>query len=150
MLIKSLQKKIWRKHRFGAKEYIAKNGHQKYQQKLIYQRKKWTLVLALMALGFWGVEPRNRELNTFALKILEKYYIDVILKTSYCKVCKNLKHKMEIGTISLVQYEYIGSYNEHKLDCLLNQEGSALVSENLYTLPLYWNTFGVARTPAKN
>ena len=29
--------------------------------------------------------------------------LDVILKTSYCKVCKNLKHKREIRT-SLVQY----------------------------------------------
>ena len=57
--------------------------------------------------------------------------LDVILKTSYCKVSKNVKHKREIRTISLVQY--FESYNEHKPDCHLTHEGPASVSEN----PLY-------------
>ena len=52
-----------------------------------------------------------------------------MLLTSYCKVCNNLKHKKEMGTISLVQY--VESYNKHEPDCLLNHEGSASVSENL-------------------
>ena len=55
--------------------------------------------------------------------------LDVILKTSYWKVSKNLKHKREIGTISLVQY--IESYNKHEPDCFLNHEVSASASENL-------------------
>ena len=55
--------------------------------------------------------------------------LDVILETSYFKVSKNLKHKKEMGTTSLVQY--VESYNKHEPDCLLNHEGSASVSENL-------------------
>ena len=55
--------------------------------------------------------------------------LDVILKTSYCKVCENLKHKKEMGTINLVQY--VQSYKKHEPDCLLNHEGFASVSESL-------------------
>ena len=65
-----------------------------------------------------------------------------ILKTSYCKVCKNLKHKREIEKISLV--EHIESCNEHEPDCLLIHKGSLSVSENLlyhckkYFCPKYY------------
>ena len=45
----------------GAKEYIVKNGASGVPPEAV-SRKKWTLVLALMTLGVWGVGPRNREL----------------------------------------------------------------------------------------
>ena len=53
----------------------------------------------------------------------------VILKISYCIVCKNLNHKKERRTISLMQY--IESYDKHKPDFLVNPERCASVRENL-------------------
>ena len=117
-----------KKATIGAKEYIAQNGVSEVPPEADLSKEKMIIVVSVD--GAWGSRgwASKQGIADVCFEDTGKV-LDVILKTSYCKVCKNLKHQREIGKISLEQYTE--SYNKHEPDCLLNHEESASVSENL-------------------
>ena len=117
-----------KKAAIGAKEYIVKNGASEVPPEADLSKKVMNIGVSFD--GSWGSRDWASKQGIVDVCFEDTVkLLDVILKTSCCKVCKNLKHKREIETISLVQN--IERYNEHEAHCLLNHEGSASVKENL-------------------
>ena len=117
-----------KKATIGAKEYMVKNGVLEVPPEADLSKEKMNIGVSVD--GSWGSRgwASKQGIVDVCFEDMGKV-LDVILKTSYCKVCENLKHKKEMGTINLVQY--VQSYKKHEPDCLLNHEGFASVSENL-------------------
>ena len=117
-----------KKATIGAKEYIAKNGVSEVPSEADLSKEKMNIGISVD--GAWGSRgwASKQGIADVCFEDTGKV-LDVILKTSHCKICKNLKHQREIGKISLEQY--IDSYKKHEPDCLLNHEESASLSENL-------------------
>ena len=115
----------------GAKEYTVKNGTSEVLLEVDLSREKMNIGVSVD--GSWGLRgwPSKQQIVDVCFENTGKV-LDVIWKTSYGKVCKNLKHKREIRTTSLMQY--IESYNEHEPDCLLNRR--ICISKLKTTLPL--------------
>ena len=117
-----------KKATIGAKEYMVKNGALEAPPEA--DLSKVNMNIGAIVDGSWGSRGWSSKQGIADVWFEDMgKVLDVILKTSYCKVCKNLKHKKEMGTRGLVQY--VESYNKHEPDCLLNHEGSASVSEKL-------------------
>ena len=117
-----------KKATIGAKEYMVKNRVLKVPPEADLSKRKMNTGVSVD--GSWGSRGWASKQGIVGICFEDTgKVLDVILKTSNCKVCKNLKHKREMGTISLVHY--VESYNKQEPDCLLNHEISASVCANL-------------------
>ena len=117
-----------KKAAIGAKKYIIKNGASEIPPEADSSKEKLNIGVSVDC--SWGSRgwASKQGIVDVCFEDTGKV-LDVIFENFILKVYKNLKHKREIGTTSLIQY--IESYNEHEPDCFLNHEGSASVSENL-------------------
>ena len=92
-----------KKATIGAKEDMVKNGVLEVPPEADLSKEKMNIGVSVD--GSWESRgwPSKQEIVDVCFKDTGKV-LDIILKTSYCKVCKNLKHKKELGTIRLVQF----------------------------------------------
>ena len=92
-----------KKATIGTKEYMVKNGVLEVPPEADLSKEK--LNIGVSVDGSWGSRVWGSKQGIVDVCFEDTGKIlDAILNTSYCKVCKNLKHKKEMGTISLVQY----------------------------------------------
>ena len=84
-----------KKAAIGAKEYIAKNGVSEVPPEADLSKEKMNIGVSVD--GSWGSRgwASKQGIVDVCFEDTGKV-LDFILKTSYCKVCKNLKHQREI------------------------------------------------------
>ena len=87
-----------KKATIGGKEYMVKNGVLEVPPETDLSKEKMNIGVSVD--GPWGSRgwASKQGIVDVCFKDTGKA-LDVILKTSYCKVCKNLKNKKEMGTI---------------------------------------------------